>query len=259
MAIIRKIIKIDEEKCNGCGLCVPACAEGAVQIINGKARLVSENFCDGLGACLGDCPTGAITIEERKAENFDRAAVEQHLARLEQEKNQQHKTEPGSTGQGFQGCPGSLSMMLAVEDSASGNRDESESAPVRSELGNWPVQLKLAPLSAPYFHGADLLISADCVPFAYGDFHGEFLAGKTVLIGCPKLDDSAFYREKLGEIFKRNRISSIEVLIMEVPCCFALAGLVSEAVQDSGKDIPVTITKIGVRGEVLEKRTSSVF
>lgn len=255
MAIKRKIIKIDEDECNGCGLCVPACAEGAIQIIGGKARLVSETFCDGLGDCLGECPTGAITVEEREAEEFDRAAAEEHITGLELEK----KAEPTLTGQGFHACPGSLSRMLQVEDSASENRNDSESAPVQSKLANWPVQLKLAPLSAPYFHGAKLLICADCVPFACEDFHREFLAGKTVLVGCPKLDDSVFYREKLGEIFRQNQISSIDVLIMEVPCCFGLASLVEAAVQDSGKDIPVTFTKIGIRGEVLEKRTSPVF
>ena len=255
MTIRRKIIKIDEEKCNGCGLCVPACAEGAIQIIDGKARLVSEIYCDGLGACLGECPTGAITIEEREAEQFDQAAVEKHLARQAQEKN----ADAAFSGNGFQGCPGSLSRMLPVEDQAQEEPDDFESAPAHSKLGNWPVQLKLVPLSAPYFHEAKLLISADCVPFAYADFHREFLSGKTVLIGCPKLDDPAIYRQKLAEIFMRNQISSIDVLTMEVPCCFGLANLVEEAVKDSGKEIPVTYTTLGISGEVLDKRTSPVF
>jgi Fe-S-cluster-containing hydrogenase component 2 len=255
MAIRRKIIKIDEEKCNGCGLCVPACAEGAIQIIGGKARLVSETYCDGLGACLGECPTGAITIEEREAEQFNQAAVEAHLARQAQEK----KAGPALTGHGFQGCPGSLSRMLPVEEPTHEEPDDFESTPSRSKLGNWPVQLKLAPLSAPYFQAAKLLISADCVPFAHADFHREFLAGKIVLIGCPKLDDPAFYRRKLAEIFMRNRISSIDVLIMEVPCCFGLANLVEEALNESGKEIPITYTTVGISGEVLDKRTSPVF
>jgi ferredoxin len=234
---------------------VPACAEGAIQIIGGKARLVSETYCDGLGACLGECPTGAITIEEREAEQFDQAAVEKHLARQAREK----KADPAFAGHGFQGCPGSLSRMLPVEDSAQEETDDFEPAPAQSKLGNWPVQLKLTPLSAPYFNDAKLLISADCVPFAYADFHRELLAGKTVLIGCPKLDDSAFYKEKLKEIFTRNRISSIDVLIMEVPCCFGLANLVEEAVKDSGKEIPVYYSTISIRGELLDKRTSPVF
>ena len=255
MTIRRKIVKIDEDKCNGCGICVPSCAEGAIRIIGGKARLVSETYCDGLGACLGECPTDAITIEEREAEQFDQASVEQHLAGLELEK----EGEPALHGNGFQGCPGSLSRMLAGRDSADDNQDDLEPMTVKSRLGNWPVQLKLAPLSAPYFNNAKLLISADCVPFARADFHREFLAGKTALIGCPKLDNSTLYRQKLAEIFMRNRISSIDVLIMEVPCCFGLAGVVEAAVKDSGKEIPVTYTTVGISGEVLDQRTSPVI
>jgi len=255
MTIRRKIVKIDEDKCNGCGICVPSCAEGAIQIIGGKARLVSETYCDGLGACLGECPTGAITIEEREAEEFDQASVELNLAALERE----NEGEPALSGNGFHGCPGSMSRMLTDRESVAENQDDFKPVTVKSRLGNWPVKLKLAPLSAPYFINAKLLISADCVPFAYADFHREFLAGKTALIGCPKLDDSDSYRQKLTKIFMRNRISSIDVLIMEVPCCFGLAGVVEAAVKDSGKEIPVTYTTVGISGEVLDQRTSPVI
>lgn len=200
----RKIIKIDESKCTGCGDCVPNCAEGALQIVNGKARLVSEVFCDGLGACLGHCPEDAITIEEREAKTFDASS-----------------------------CPGSKVMDFKGT----------------SELRQWPVQLKLVPPFAPYLKNADLLIAADCVPFAYANFHLELLKGKVILIGCPKLDDSEFYVEKITQVLKENNIKSITCAHMEVPCCFGFVSVIKQAISASGKDIPFKEITIGIKGE----------
>jgi ferredoxin len=238
----RKIIKIDEEKCDGCGNCVPACSEGALEIVDGKARLVSEVYCDGLGACLGECPQGAITIEEREAEEFDLEAAERHLA-------QREKVEV----EGFTGCPGAASRML----------DPSKVEPVTgsdaagpSQLGNWPVQLKLVPVRAAYFDGGKLLIAADCTAFAFGDFHRRLLAGTTLLVGCPKLDDADLYRRKLAQILIQNDVGEVEVVYMEVPCCHGLVGLVQRAIEDSKKTIPLALTKIGVKGDVLETKAA---
>lgn len=249
----RKIVRIDEEKCDGCGLCVTACAESAIRIIEGKARLVSETYCDGLGACLGECPQDAITIEEREAEAFDEDAVKRHLAAASGTERASERPLPAEPPRG---CPGMLSRMLQQPRPASvpGGPDPAGSAP--SQLVNWPIQLNLVPVMAPYFQGARLLIAADCVPFALADFHSRFLAGKILLIGCPKLDDAPQYRQKLAEIFLRNAIVSAEVLHMEVPCCFGLVQLVDLALRDSGKEIPLTITKIGLRGEILETTPS---
>jgi len=221
----RKIIKIDEDKCTGCGLCVPNCAEGALQIIDGKAKLVSEVFCDGLGACLGHCPEDAITIEEREAEAFDEKKVEKHLAK---EKAHQH----GHSHEGF-ACPSSQAMEFRAG---------------ASQLANWPVQLTLVPVNAPYFDGADLLIAADCVPFAYADFHNELLKNKILLIGCPKLDDAAAYQEKIAQILKENNIKSITCAHMEVPCCFGLIHIIKEALAASGKKIDFKEVTIGIKG-----------
>jgi NAD-dependent dihydropyrimidine dehydrogenase PreA subunit len=197
----RKIVKIDEERCNGCGLCVPNCAEGALQIIDGKVKLVSEKFCDGLGACLGHCPQDAITVIEREAEDFDEKAVEVHLHK-QKEGHSQPQPHPQPV---FAGCPSSRAMHFKVPEA----RGESVSTtPVVSQLTQWPVQLKLVPINAPYFQDSDLLIAADCVPFAYPDFHRDFLKGKALVVGCPKLDDVQLYREKLTEIFKENSIKS---------------------------------------------------
>ncbi len=255
MAGIRKIVKIDEDKCDGCGLCVPACAEGAIQIIDGKARLVSEVYCDGLGACLGNCPQDAIIIEERRAEEFDKEAVEQHLEKLERGKRvksivDQSMARPPMGG----GCPGSLSRMFdPAVPQAVAQADESVGE-IKSRLGNWPVQLNLAPIKAPYFEGATLLICADCVPFAFADFHRKFLGGKTLLVGCPKLDDIEHYTEKLTQIFLQNDIRAVEVMIMEVPCCSGLAHIVHVAAEQANKGMPVTVFRAGIRGDVLDKQ-----
>ncbi|MEA2062564.1 MAG: 4Fe-4S binding protein [Gemmatimonadota bacterium] len=252
---VRKIIQIDEEKCNGCGLCVPSCAEGAIQIVDGKARLVSDVYCDGLGACLGDCPEDAIRIIEREAEDFDEQAVKHHLAGEEDRKEKLPKRMSQQQAPvAHRGCPGTLSRMISPQPLQADTCAAESGGGIPSNLGNWPVQLMLAPVSAPYFDGADLLISADCVPFALADFHREFLEGKTLLIGCPKLDQVAHYHDKLAQIFSLNEIRSIEVLIMEVPCCSGLNRLVGSALARANKDIPATVVKVSIRGEVIEKQ-----
>ena len=248
MEKLRTIIKIDEEKCDGCGQCVPVCVEGALQIIDGKARLVREDYCDGLGACLGECPQGAITTEERMANEFDERAVKEHLAKdaAAEASPQPHAAAPAT------GCPGAVAFALdqPAADEHTVASQEDHSSP--SGLGNWPVQLTLVPVQAPYFQGVRLLIAADCVPFAFADFHQCFLIGHVLLVGCPKLDDAQLYRQKLAQIFATNDIQSVDVVHMEVPCCFGLVRLVQLALQDSGKQIPASVTKIGVRGEILE-------
>ena len=237
----RKVVKIDEERCTGCGLCIPNCAEGALQIVDGKAKLMSEKFCDGLGACLGHCPEDAITVIEREAEEFDEKAVEVHLHK---QKEAQPKPRPAPV---FAGCPSSRAMHFKVPEA----RTESGSAvPSVSQLIHWPVQLKLVPINAPYFQDADLLIAADCVPFAYPDFHRDFMKEKAVVVGCPKLDDIQYYREKLTEIFKANSIKSVTLPYMEVPCCFGLVKATEDAIAASGKKIPLKRVKIGIRGDI---------
>ena len=242
----RKIVRIDEEKCNGCGLCIPNCAEGAIQIVEGKAKLVTDKFCDGLGACLGHCPQDAITIIEREAGEFDEKAVEHYLHhKKEAEKT---KVEPL-----FAGCPSSKAMHFKPSKSPAAT---GPSARTVSELSHWPIQLKLVPVNAPYFQGADLLVVADCVPLAYANFHQDFLKGKAVVVGCPKLDDVQLYREKLTEIFKMNPIKSITVPFMEVPCCFGLVKAIEDALQASGKTIPLKKVKVGIRGDILSEEPS---
>jgi len=239
----RKIVKIDEEKCNGCGLCIPNCAEGALQIVDGKAKLMSEKFCDGLGACLGHCPEDAITVIEREAEDFDEKAVD---AYLHKQKQSQPKPEPQPSLM-FTGCPSSRAMHFKAPETQTKTVSATRSV---SQLTQWPVQLKLVPVNAPYFEDADLLIAADCVPFAYPDFHRDFLKGKLVVVGCPKLDDIQYYKEKLTEVFKANSIKTVTVPYMEVPCCFGLVKATEEAIAASGKNIPLKKVKIGVRGDI---------
>jgi NAD-dependent dihydropyrimidine dehydrogenase PreA subunit len=250
----RKIVKIDEEKCNGCGLCIPNCAEGALQIIDGKAKLASEKFCDGLGACLGHCPQDAIAVIEREAEDFDEKAVEAYLHKGMGAKPQpQPKPDPAPL---FTGCPSSRPMQFKVPES--GNELSSGARSV-SMLCQWPVQLKLVPVNAPYFQDADLLVAADCVPFAYANFHQDFLKGKAVVVGCPKLDDIQYYKEKLTEIFKTNSIKSVTVPYMEVPCCFALVKATEDAIAASGKKISLRKIKISIRGEIKPEEQSGAF
>ncbi len=234
--MIRKIIKIDEEKCNGCGLCAEACHEGAIRMIDGKARLVREDYCDGLGDCLPACPAGAIRFEEREAPAYDHAAVLASKAA----KAQTDAPLPC-------GCPGTQSKTLARA-----RRDEPAPAEVGSELTQWPVQLKLVPVNAPYFENAHLLIAADCTAYAYGDFHRKYIRGRVTLIGCPKLDEGD-YAEKLTEIIRRNNIKSVKVVRMEVPCCGGIEAAVKKALQDSGKFIPWSVEVISADGRVLEE------
>lgn len=233
----RKIVKIDEEKCTGCGLCIPNCAEGALRIIDGKARLISDKFCDGLGACLGHCPEDAITIIEREAEEFDEKAVEHHL-------QNERKAETKIL---YPGCPSSRPIEFSTSK-IDDNRNITQKS--SSMLSNWPVQLKLVPIQAPYFQDKDLLICADCVAFAYPDFHNKFLDGRTLVVGCPKLDDNQFYKEKLTEILKQNPIKNILVIYMEVPCCFGIVMAVENAILASEKEINLKKIKIGVNGEI---------
>ncbi len=236
----RNIIRIDRDKCNGCGKCVTACVEGAIELVDGKAQLVSEVYCDGLGACIGECPTGALVIEEREAAAFDEAAVH---ARMEAMKT---GACPGAHVSSGGGCPGAAVRSMARKLSAGHATDES----ARSSLSQWPVQLMLVPPTAPFLKGADILITADCVPFAVGDFHDRYLAGRAVLVGCPKLDDIAYYEEKIAQIFKTAAPRSITVLRMEVPCCGGLAAATARAVQASGADVPFEVHIIGIDGTI---------
>jgi Pyruvate/2-oxoacid:ferredoxin oxidoreductase delta subunit len=249
-ARMRKVVSIDEEKCDGCGLCAQACAEGAIRIIDGKARLVSETYCDGLGACLGKCPNDAITVEERHAEKFDERAAKAHVARLAAEKKREEAS--GGAKQTLPcGCPGSMARTIERHAPRCPSKP-ADAQGALSALGNWPVQLRLVSPLAPYFDNADLLIAADCVPFAFADFHKRFLKGRVLVIGCPKLDDTAPYAVKLAHILSHNDIKSVEVLHMEVPCCFGLVSLVENAIKESGKRIPLRLVKIGINGDVID-------
>lgn len=241
----REIIRIDEDKCDGCGQCVTACAEGAIQIVDGKAKLISETYCDGLGACIGECPQGAISIEQHEAEAFDPEAVRQHMTAADDRKLPC-------------GCPSTMAQTLEPSESIPADSDSLNVSVIPSQLGNWPVQIRLVPVTAPYLQGAKVLIAADCVPFALGDFHRRLLAGRVVLVGCPKLDDAQFYREKLTELFKQNDIQSVEVAYMEVPCCLGLVRLVSNALAECDKRIPLTTIKVGIKGEILETASPKV-
>lgn len=235
--MIRKIIHIDEEKCNGCGLCAKACHEGAIGMVEGKAKLLRDNYCDGLGDCLPACPTGAITFVEREAAAYDEAAVKA---------NQKSAGKNGATPAFV--CPGSRSGQLKRAVAESEAKTE---APLVSRLGQWPVQIKLAPVKAPYFENARLLIAADCTAYAYGDFHQEFIRGKITLIGCPKLDMTD-YAEKLTEILKNNEIKNVTVVRMEVPCCGGIELAVKDALKASGKMIPWQVVTISTDGRILE-------
>lgn len=232
--MIRKIIKIDEEKCNGCGACASACHEGAIDMVNGKAKLMRENYCDGLGDCLPACPTGAISFEEREAPAYDEAAV------LAAKKAAQETPKPC-------GCPGSQARVLHRK----AQNSVTEAVCPVSQLAQWPVQIKLVPPTAPYFSGAKLLIAADCTAYAYANFHNEFMRGHVTLIGCPKLDD-VDYSEKLTEIIRLNDIQSVTIVRMEVPCCGGLEYAAKQALQASGKFIPWNVVTISTNGIILD-------
>ena len=239
--MIRKIIRIDKERCNGCGACADACHEGAIDIIHGKAELVREHFCDGLGDCLPECPTGAISFEEREAPEYDEEAVK------EAQKNLfiKHQADSVRTG-----CPGSKSMQIRQPETTELSKPSSIAASI-SKLQNWPVQIKLAPVNAPYFNRAKLLIAADCTAYAYAGFHQDFIQNKVTLIGCPKLDQMD-YSEKLTAIIQNNDIQSVTIVRMEVPCCGGLEMAAKKALQDSGKFIPWQVVTISIDGKIIE-------
>lgn len=241
----RNIISIDEEKCNGCGLCVNACHEGALVLENGKAKLISDSYCDGLGNCLPECPTNAITIEEREADAYDEELV---MKNIESKSTAQHAAHTQNPVHG--GCPGSRAMAIKrTSDKVTSNQSQSE--PLASELMQWPCQIKLVPVNAPYFDNCDLLIAADCTAFAYANIHKDFMKNRITLIGCPKLDEGD-YSEKLTAILANNNINSVKILRMEVPCCGGIVNAVKTALIQSGKMIPWSIVIIGTNGEVLQ-------
>ena len=271
----RKIITINENKCNGCALCIPNCPEGAIQIIDQKARLISDLFCDGLGACIGYCSQGAITIEEREAAAYaeDKVmanivkqgpnVIKAHLKHLQEHKELVYLKQAMDflkkkkinimfdeacyhSGKATAGCPGARSVDLKKYSAA---KSSTVSQHQESELGQWPVQLRLVPMHASYFEGANLLIAADCVPFAYANFHQDLLKGKILIVGCPKFDDLTLYREKLEQIFQNNNIKSVTYAHMEVPCCFGLLPIIKEAISSAGKKIPFEDIAISIKGE----------
>jgi NAD-dependent dihydropyrimidine dehydrogenase PreA subunit len=259
--MLRKIVRIDEEKCDGCGECVPACAEGAIAVVGGKARLSADVLCDGLGACLGECPRGAITVIERDAAPFDEEAVKAHLLSMGEKVSSRNEPAPhaptrprltivsdgGPAARGG-GCPGSRPTALPRRAPAAAGAPGPGAGTGESRLAQWPVQLHLVPVSAPWFRGADLLVAADCVPFAYARFHDDLLAGRALVVGCPKLDDLGAYVEKLGRICASNDLRSVTVVRMEVPCCGGISTAARRAIEASGKDIAFRDVVVGVDG-----------
>jgi len=239
--VVRNIVEIDGELCNGCGECIPNCAEGALQIVDGKARIVKDMYCDGLGACLGHCHQGAISIIQREADAFDEEAVHEFL--VQRDAGEHHVAEK------------SVSEVAPACGCASGQVQQLEAGEPKEALGgstlsHWPVQLKLVPVKAPFFNEADLLVVADCVPVAFPDLHAKLLRGRPIVIGCPKFDDAQSYAEKLGEILRQNSVRTVTVVHMEVPCCSSMNGIVDYAVRVSGKSIPVMRATVSVRGEI---------
>ena len=254
MKTVRKIIQIDEELCDGCGNCVPSCAEGALEIIDGKARVIADMYCDGLGACLGECPMGALKIIEREADEFDEEAVEDLLA----EKKQEAPIEPAPAFSG--GCPSARLQSFRTPEPAAAaparaDLSATDAAGVeQSALSHWPVQIMLVPPTAPFLKGADLLVLADCVPVAFPTVHRDFIKGKAVLMGCPKLDNAQYYIEKFAQICKASGVKSITTVIMEVPCCGGLPMIIKKGMELSGVNIPMEQVVISTRGRVLDRR-----
>jgi Fe-S-cluster-containing hydrogenase component 2 len=253
MKTVRKIIEIDEELCDGCGNCVPSCAEGALEIVDGKARVIGEIYCDGLGACLGECPMGALKLVEREADEFDEEAVEKLLA---QKKPQEPARErPAFSG----GCPSARLQNFAAQQSAPAPSPCQEAnkpadfGEAESALSHWPVQIMLVPPTAPFLKGADLLVLADCVPVAFPTVHRDFIKGKAVMMGCPKFDNAQSYIEKFAQICKESGIKSITSVIMEVPCCSGLPMIVKKGMEMAGVDIPMEEVVISTRGKVLQR------
>lgn len=254
----RKIIEIDETKCDGCGLCVPSCAEGAIQIVDGKARLVTDVYCDGLGACLGECPKGAITIIERQAEPFDEQAARQRARHLRRTSSPAASEDQAASP----ACPGLITRNLQLDvrgpqpaPEAQEPSDALDASRTPSGLGNWPVQLHLVPPNAPFLKDAELLLVADCVPFALADFHARFLRRRPVVIGCPKLDDADLYVQKLAEIMTASNIKSVTVIHMEVPCCTGLVWIAEKALRMSGSDAPLEDVAVSIRGGIVPPAT----
>ena len=249
MKVIRKIIEIDEELCDGCGLCVPSCAEGSLEIIDGKAKVIADNLCDGLGACLGECPNNALRIIEREAEEFDEEAVEQYLAEKEANAPSEAKAPAG-------GCPSAMAKTFpTMTPCQSANKPAAIEGTQQSALGHWPIQIHLIPPTAPFLKNADLLVLADCVPVAFPSLHRDFLAGKTVMMGCPKLDEVQAYIDKFAQIFQANSIKRITAVVMEVPCCAGLPVIVQKGLKAANKHIPMEIAVISTRGALLERRS----
>ncbi len=274
--MIRRVIHIDEERCNGCGLCVSACHEGAIGLVNGKARLLRDDYCDGLGDCLPACPAGAISFVEREAAAYDEAAVLAAKAAREAAAQADGAGKAANTGADG-GCPGSLSRLIermsataeadgaaeapsAAKTAADVPRpvdvDSPERAAAPSELRQWPIQIKLAPPRAPYFEGADLLVAADCTAFSYGDFHARFMRGRITLVGCPKLD-AVDYAEKLTMVLAENDVRSVTVARMEVPCCGGIEAACRRAIEASGKQIPLQVVTLSTDGRILNTTFST--
>ncbi len=279
----RSIITIDEKKCNGCGLCIPNCPEGALQVIDGKARLVSDLVCDGLGACIGHCPQGAIRVESRDARAYDerkvmeniarqgKKVIKAHLLHLSEHKQAVYLKEArkylkekgiadplenegcGGSHRSAGLCPGSRMMDFTTSKTAEGPADARPAGRPVSRLRQWPVQIMLVPVNAPYFSGADLLIAADCVSYAYADFHEGLLKNKVLLVGCPKLDDLSAYSGKLSALIADNDLKSVTYAHMEVPCCYGLINVIRRAIEDSGKAVPFTEVTISIRGEKIDE------
>jgi len=247
MKVKRKIVQIDEGKCDGCGQCVPSCAEGAIQIVDGKARLMAEKYCDGLGACLGECPNDALKVIEREAEDFDEEAVEEHMKSMSVAKSAE--LQPMACG-----CPSAQIQSFTGPKTCQEANQPVSRASMASSLSHWPVQINLVPPTAPFLKGADLLVAADCTPVAYPNFHRDFLNGKVVMVGCPKFDEVQTYIHKFADIFNTAGIKSIEVVTMEVPCCQGLPVIVKKGLELAGKKIPISQVIISTRGEVLKRQ-----
>jgi len=246
MKVKRKIVEIDEKKCDGYGICVPACAEAAIQIIDGKARLRADRYCDGLGACIGECPRGALKIIDREAEEFDALAVEEHVNSFDSPGVPRNVTMAC-------GCPSTLIQSFEPIPSCRTANEPVVQQEACSALSHWPVQIRLVPPAAPFLNGADLLIAADCTPVAYSRFHEDFLKGKAVLVGCPKFDDAEMYAQRFAQIFRQADIKSITVLVMEVPCCQGLPVIVQKGMAIAGRNIPMEKIVIGRNGLILRK------
>jgi NAD-dependent dihydropyrimidine dehydrogenase PreA subunit len=251
MKVVRKIIKIDEELCDGCGNCVPACAEGALEIVDGKARVIADLYCDGLGACLGECPKGALTIEERLTDDFDEQAVEQLLEQKKKTDKPPARTIlPMTSG----GCPSSRMVQSFGGPSEAEESPPAAGEPAESALSHWPVQIMLVPPTAPFLKEADLLVMADCVPVAFPTLHRDFLKGKRVMLGCPKFDNVQAYIDKFAQIGRQSGIRSITSVVMEVPCCASLPAIVRKGMELAGSKVPMEEVVISVRGKILERR-----